>query len=116
MLKVQRLIQIFIWGNNVSDNSVAKVAWTVLIQSKRKGGVGLIDPFMQSKALISKHVVRSSLLPRVELWKKLWIRHLHNVKPSTSGQWKDSLRWVFNADFPLPKSNVGSLRFFNGIF
>ena len=26
------------------------------------------------------------------------------------------VRWFFNADFPLPKSNVGSLRFFNGIF
>ena len=32
MLKVQRLIRNFIWGNNVSNNSVAKVAWTVLIQ------------------------------------------------------------------------------------
>ena len=115
MLKVQRLIRNFIWGNNASNNSVAKVAWTVLIQPKRKGGLGLIDPFMQSKALLSKHVVRS-LLPGEELWKKLWIRHLHNDKPSTGGQWKDSLRWVFNANFPLPKSNVGSLRFFNGIF
>ena len=101
MLKVQRIIRNFIWGNNSSNNSIAKVAWTVLIQPKRKGGLGLIDPFMQSKALLSKHVVRS-LLPGEELWKKLWIRHLHNVKPSIGGQWKDSLRWFFNADFPLP--------------
>ena len=81
MLKVQRLIRNFIWGNNASNNSVAKVAWTVLIQPKRKGGLGLIDPFMQSKALLSKHVVRS-LLPREELWKKIWIRHLHKVRPT----------------------------------
>ena len=110
MLKVQRLIRNFIWGNNTSNNSVAKVAWTVLIQPKRKGGLGLIYPFMQSKALLCKHVVRS-LLPGEELWKKLWIRHLHNVKPSTGAQCKDRLKWFFNADFPLPKSNVGSLRF-----
>ena len=99
----------------MSDNSVAKVAWSILIQPKQKGGLGLIDPFMQSKALLTKHVVRS-LLPGEELWKKLWIRHLHKVKPSVGGQWKDSLRWFFNADFQLPKSNLGSLCFFNGIF
>ena len=115
MLKVQRLIRNFIWGNTTGDNSVAKVAWSVLIQSKKKGGLGLIDPFMQSKALITKHVVRS-LLPGDELWKKLWIQHLHKVKPSVGGQWHDSLRWFFNADFQLPKSNAGSLRFFSGIF
>mgnify|MGYP007059119589 FL=1 len=115
MLKVQRLVRNFIWGNTITDHPIAKVAWSVLIQSKQKGGLGLIDPFMQSKALIAKHVVRS-LLPGEELWKKLWMRHLHKVKPSVGGQWNDSLRWFFNSDFPLPKSSVGSLRFFNGIF
>ena len=115
MLKVQRLVRNFIWGNNRSVNPVAKVAWSILIQPKQKGGLGLIDPFMQSKALLTKHVVRS-LLPGQELWKKLWMQHLYKVKPSVGGQWKDSLRWFFNADFQLPKSNDGSLRFFNGIF
>ena len=94
MLKVERLVRNFIWGNNMSDNSVAKVAWSILIQPKQKGGLGLIYPFMQSKALLTKHVVRS-LLPGEELWKKLWIRHLHKVKPSVGGQWKDSFRWFF---------------------
>ena len=115
MLKVQRLVRNFIWGNTITEHPIAKVAWSVLIQSKQQGGLGLIDPFMQSKALIAKHVVRS-LLPGEELWKKLWMRHLHKVKPSVGGQWNDSLRWFFNSDFPLPKSSVGSLRFFNGIF
>ena len=104
MLKVQRLIRNFIWGNTTGDNSVAKVASSVLIQSKKKGGLGLIDPFMQSKALITKHVVRS-LLPGDELWKKLWIQHLHKVKPSVGGQWHDSLRWflmqIFNYLSPM---------------
>ena len=57
MLKVRRLMRTFIWGNNASNNSVAKITWKVLIQPKRKGGLGLIDPFMQSKALIVKHIV-----------------------------------------------------------
>ena len=77
MLKVQHLVRNFIWGNTITDHPVAKVAWSVPTQSKQKGGLGLIDPFMQSKALLSKHFVRS-LLPGEELWKKLCIRHLHN--------------------------------------
>mgnify|MGYP007076045233 CR=1 FL=1 len=85
------------------------------IQPKQNGGLGLIDPFMQTKSLLAKHVVRS-LLPGEELWKKLWIRHFYKFKPSTGGQKSDSLRSrFFNSDFPLPKSIVGSLRFFNGI-
>ena len=62
MLKVQRLVRNFIWGNDTVHNTIAKVAWSVLIQPKQKGGLGLIDPFMQSKALLVKHVVRC-LLP-----------------------------------------------------
>ena len=78
MLKVQLLVRNFIWGNTITDHPIAKVAWSVLIQSKQQGGLGLIDPFMQSKALIAKHVVRS-LLPGEELWKKLWMRHLQRL-------------------------------------
>ena len=62
MLKVQRLARDFIWGNAIVDNTIAKVAWSVIIQPKHKGGLGLIDPFVQSKTLLAKHVVRS-LMP-----------------------------------------------------
>ena len=86
MLKVQRLVRNFIWGNDTVHNTIAKVAWSVLIQPKHKGGLGLIDPFMQSKALLVKHVVRC-LLPGQELWKKLWMCHLYKFKPSIGGQW-----------------------------
>ena len=54
-------------GNVIVDNTIPKVAWSIITQPKHKGGLGLIDPFMQSKALLAKHVVRS-LLPREELW------------------------------------------------
>ena len=40
---------------------------------------------------------------------------MYKFKPSVGGQWRDSLRWFFNSDFPLSKLTVGSLRFFNGI-
>ena len=53
MLKFQCLVHNFIWGSNILGNSVAKVACSVLIKSKQKGGLGLIDPFMQSKALLN---------------------------------------------------------------
>ena len=34
VLKVQHLVQNFIWGNTISDNPIAKVAWSIFIQSK----------------------------------------------------------------------------------
>ena len=73
----------------------------------------MIDVFMQSKALLAKHVVRC-LFPTEELWKMLWMCHLYRFKPSVGSQWHVSLRWLFNSNCSLPKSIVGSLRFFNG--
>ena len=42
--------------------TIAKVAWNVLIQPKSNGGLGLIDPLMQLRALLTKFVIRG-LLP-----------------------------------------------------
>ena len=65
MTKVQRLIQNFLWGGKHGSPTVAKVAWNVLIQPKINGGLGLIDPLMQSRALLTKFVIRG-LLPGAE--------------------------------------------------
>ena len=114
ILKLQRLVRNFIWGAPLGARAVAKVAWSVLIRPIREGGLGLIDPLLQSKALLAKHVVRG-FMPGNELWKKLWLLSLRNIKPTIGGQWQDSFRWLFNFDFPIKAHNVGSMRFFTGI-
>ena len=84
ILKLQRLVRNFIWGASLGSRVVAKVAWSVLIRPKREGGPGLIDPMLHSKALLAKHVVRG-FMPRDELWKKLWLSYLDNIKPTIGG-------------------------------
>ena len=54
----------FLWVRNRKDNATTKVSWSTLILPKSKGGLGLIDPELQSRALICKVFVRS-LLPGV---------------------------------------------------
>ena len=43
--------QNFFMGGHRGKNARAKVAWTMLIKDKSEGGVGLIDPVVQTKAL-----------------------------------------------------------------
>ena len=91
LLKLQCLVRNFIWGAPLGARIVAKVAWSVLIRPIREGGLGLIDPLLQSKALLAKHVVRG-FMPGNELWKKLWLLSLRNIKPTIGGQWQVSFR------------------------
>ena len=99
ILKLQRLVHNFIWDAPLGSRVVAKVAWLVLIRPIREGGLGLIDPLLQSKALLAKHIVRG-FMPGNELWKKLWLLSHRNIKPTIGGPWQDSFRWLYNFDFP----------------
>ena len=64
----------------------------------------MIDPGLQSQALLCKVLVRS-LLPRIELWKTL----IHNRSilwsPQLGGHWKPHKSWQFCMDVKLRKSN-----------
>ena len=68
IMKVQSLIRNFLWGGKNGSRAVAKVAWDVLVMPKSQGGLALIDPLMQSRALLTKFVVRG-LLSGTEGWK-----------------------------------------------
>ena len=67
-MKVQSIICNFLCGGKNGSRAVAKVAWEVLIRPKSNGGLTLIDPLMQSRALMKKFVVRGILLG-TEAWK-----------------------------------------------
>ena len=85
ILKLQHLVCNYIWGASLGSRVVAKVAWSILIQPISEGGPGLIDPMLQSKAILVKHVVRG-FMPGDELWKKFWWLYLSNIKPTIGGQ------------------------------
>ena len=81
-MKVQSLIRNFLWGGKNGPRAVAKVAWDVLIRPKSQGGMALIDPLIQSRALLRKFVVRGLLLG-TEAWKGMLLNKLIQLSPKT---------------------------------
>ena len=60
LYKVQRFVHNCLWG--ASDvNERSKVAWKVIISPPHEGGLGLIDPMFQCRALLGKFIVRSMM-------------------------------------------------------
>ena len=84
-----------------------------------QGGLGIVDPLQQSKALIAKLVIRG-LLPGSESWKQLLFYELQRFCPKTGGDWRPTFRWLFRehnelviAIGPQTRNNdgPGSVRF-----
>ena len=73
-------------GKN-GDQTRAQVAWETITLPQSKGGLGIIDPIKQSKALLAKLVVQS-LLPRDEVWKKLLLNRMAKNSPMIWKPWK----------------------------
>ena len=82
IIKVQSQVRNFLWGGKNGSRAVAKVAWDVLIMPKSQGGMTLIDPLMQYRALLKKFVVRG-LLPGRDVWKGMLLNHLMQLSPKT---------------------------------
>ena len=87
---VKASIRRFLWAGMRKDKAAAKVSWSTLILPKSKGVLGLIEPELQSRALLCKVLVRS-LLHGNELWKTL----IHNRSilwiPRLGGHWKPQI-------------------------
>ena len=92
--QVQRLIRNFLWSGGDGSPTRAKVAWSVITLPTSRGGLGLIDPACQSRALLGKFVVRS-LLPGSEPWKELLLHRLGRCTPRMGGPWQPEVRWLF---------------------
>lgn len=91
---MQRLIQNFLWSGNDGSPARAKVAWSVITLPTVLGGLGLVDPASQSRALLGKFIVRGMLLGG-EPWKLLLLTRLGACRPSAGGPWQDEIRWIF---------------------
>ncbi len=69
---IRRVVRNFIWEGKAT-NVRAKVKWDILTLSTLDGGLRIINPKVQSEALLAKLLVRG-LAPRGEPWKEL-LRH-----------------------------------------
>ena len=64
------MIRNFLWSGKSEGNARSKVKWDVITLPRSKGALGISDPVDQSRALLSKLLVRG-LKPRQEIWKVL---------------------------------------------
>ena len=93
--RLRRLVRNYLWaGSDGTHDTRARVAWHTCILPREQGGLGIIDPEMQSRALISKCIIRG-LFPGNEPWKS-FVRHavLHST-PVRGGEWSPSYRFIF---------------------
>ena len=112
--QLRRLIRNFIWSGKDKDNVRAKVAWKTLIQPKSKGGLGLIDPWQQSKALLSKFLV-CSLRPDAGPWSLFLQECLQCCAPNIGGPWKKDTRWFCEQSSRIPRFEGSIYKLINGI-
>jgi hypothetical protein len=95
--QIRGVVRNFIWGDK-DGLARAKVKWDTLTLPTTQGGLGIIDPKAQSKALLAKLLIRG-LSPGGEPWKKL-IRHkadqirlpVHSKGPNIP-----DVNWIFAA-------------------
>jgi hypothetical protein len=95
--QIRGIVRNFIWSGKAS-NTRAKVKWETLVLPIAQGGLGIIDPKVQSEALLAKLLIRG-LTPGGEPWKEL-LRHManqerlriHGLGPSTQ-----DINWLFAA-------------------
>lgn len=89
--QVQRLIRNFLWSGGDGRPARAKVFWPVITSL---GGLGIVDPACQSRALLDKFIVRG-LMPREEPWKELLLHRIQPCTPTSGGPWQPKTRWSF---------------------
>ena len=94
------MVRGFLWSGRDNEMASTKVAWSCLIKAKNQGGLGLVDPIHQSKALLGKLLVQS-LQPGPELWKLLLRDRAELWCPRNGGPWKAKKWWLFSPSLKL---------------
>ena len=105
----------FLWSGRAGEHSMAKVAWSVITLPKVKGGLGIVDPVDQCRALLSKLIVRG-FLPGTEIWKTLLRDRIAQCAPVVGQPWKKEVRWIFNKDQKIHCRRKWEDSFINGIW
>lgn len=66
--QTRAVVRNYIWGASAGQKTRAKISWDVVVQPTAHGGVKIIDPALQSAALLTKIIVRG-LKPGYAPWK-----------------------------------------------
>ena len=82
--QVQRLITNFLWSRGDGRLAKAKVAWPVITLPTSQGGLGIVDPVCQSKALLGKFIVRG-LFPEWSLGRPCFFSGFSSILRSLGG-------------------------------
>ena len=112
--QIQRMIRNFLWAGR-AKSAKAKVAWNILIMPKSTGGLGIVDPVDQTRALLSKLVVRG-LQPDTEKWKLMLKERIYTCAPIMGQPWKKELRWIFYPWRRIPYTRRWEDNFINGVW
>ena len=115
ILKIRRLIRNFLWSGKTEGNARSKVKWDVITLPRSKGGLGIIDPVDQSRALLSKLLIRG-FTPGKEIWKILLLDRCSDCFPRLGAPWSKDVNWIFRENFRVPAANKWEDRFIRTVF
>jgi hypothetical protein len=95
--QIRGVIHNFIWGGKDAPTR-AKVRWETLIHPAAQGGLGIIDPKVQSEALLAKLMIRG-LAPGGEPWKEIIRSKADQIKLPVHSMGPDTtdVNWIFAA-------------------
>ncbi len=93
--QVRGVVRNFIWGGKATP-ARTKVKWDILTLPISEGGLGIIDPKTQSKALLAKLLIKG-LAPSGEPWKELIKHHADPTKLPIHGKGPctPNINWIF---------------------
>lgn len=104
---LQDIINNYLWSKLVdSQKSHCKVAWSVVVQQKRDGGLGLVDPVRKAQILHGQRVIKAFLPGRFP-WKNFVLTKLEATAAVTGGMkgphmvLSRSPQALFKGDSPL---------------
>lgn len=90
------MIRNYIWGAKIGQTTRAKISWDVVIQPTLHGGVKILDPTLQTAALLTKIVVRG-LKPGYKPWKTFIRREVQLTKMIDHNRCAPFPHWIMNA-------------------
>jgi len=95
--QIRGIVRNFIWSGKAS-NARAKVKWETLVLPTAQGGLGIINPKVQSEALLAKLLIKGLELGG-EPWKEL-LKHMANqvrLPVHGLGPSMQDINWMFAA-------------------
>ncbi|KAG0571879.1 hypothetical protein KC19_VG050800 [Ceratodon purpureus] len=92
--QIRGIVRNYLWGAKLDKHTRAKVSWAIAVQLIAVGGLKVLDPAMQARALLTKLLDRG-LSPEYAPWKTL-VRHRVNQTRLMGGG-----KWTANAHFVM---------------